>query len=159
MKKLLSILVMVLCTLTISAQEINAKVFYHALELLCDSTVKSIAENEKFNSYFNKYTETLNIEVIQVIEDSDSVSYCLVEARKDSEFDFDVALFETINEVVYDGKEFKNEKCFLAGTYTYESKGMGTKTVPYYITIDAFFYNAQSIIAEELRRRASQQKE
>ena len=159
MKKLVSILVLVLCALSISAQGINAKVFNHAFELLCDTTVKSIAENEKFNSYFNKYTEILNIEVIQVIEDSDSVSYSLVEARKDSEFDFDVALFETINEVVYDGKKFKNEKCFLAGTYTYESKGMGTRTVPYYITIDAFFYKAKSIIAEELKRRASQQKE
>lgn len=153
-------MVMQLCALTILAQEINPKVFNRAFELLCDTTVKSIAENEKFNAYFKKHTETLNIEVIQVIEDSDSVSYCLVEASRDSEIDFDVALFETINEVVYDGKKIKNEQCFLAGTYTYESNGMGTKTVPYYITIDAFFYEAHNLLAEELKRRkASQQKE
>ena len=159
MKKLVSIMILVLCAVSILAQNINPKIFNRAFELICDTTAKSVAENEKFNAYCKKHTETLNLEIIQVIEDSDSVSYCLVEARKDSELDFDIALFETINEVVYDGRKFKNEQCFLAGTYTYESNGFGTKTVPYYITIDAFYYEVKSILDEELRRRASQQKE
>lgn len=148
---------MVLCTLTAFAQDLNQKVFNRAFELFCDKP--SIEENEKFNAYFKKHTETLNLEVIQVIEDTDSVSFCLVEARKDSELDFEIALFQTIDEVVYDGKKFKNERCFLAGTYTYETNSLGTKTVPFYMTIEAFWSVAKSIVDMELRRRGMVSKE
>ena len=157
MKKILSIIALVLCTLNISAQEQNLKIFNRAFELLCDTT--NIKDNEKFNAYFKKHTETLNLEVLQVLEDSDSVSYCLVEAYKDSEFDSNIALLEIIDEVVYDEKKFKNLSCFLAGTFTYESNGYGTKTVPYYMTTDAFFFEAKSILDNELRRRNSQEEE
>lgn len=159
MKKILSIIAMALCTLTISAQEQNLKVFNRAFEMLCDTTVKSILDNEKFNAYFKKNTQSLNMEVIQVIEDSDSISYCLVEAYKDSEDDFNIAFLEIVNEVVYDEKKFKDVPCFLAGTFTYESTGMGKKTVPYYMTIDAFYSKVKSILDNEIRRRAFQQEE
>jgi len=138
MKKLVSIMILVLCTLSISAQEKNLKGFWRAFELMNDTTAKSFEENIRYQEFLDKNVKPLNMEVIQVLEDTDSVSFCLVKTYKDSKYDYKIAHLETRDEVVFEGKEYKNEKCFLAGTYTYETKGKETKTVPYYMTIDAF---------------------
>ena len=146
MKKILSILAVMLFTLTISSQERNLKGFGRALELMLDTTATSFDNNVKLKEYLDKNVKPLDMEVFQVIEDTDSVSYCLVKTVKDSKYDYNVAYLETINEVVFEGKEYMNEKCFLAGTYTYETKGNETKTVPYYMTIEAFFSKLMSLL-------------
>ena len=145
MKKLLSILLMVLCTLAISAQEKNLKGFWHAFELMCDTTANSFEENIRFQEFLDKNVKPLNMEVFQVIEDTDSISCCLVTIYKDSKFDYNIAHLETRDEVVFEGKEYINEKCFLAGTYTYKTKVNETKTIPYYMTLDAFLAKAEDL--------------
>ena len=158
MKKLVSILVMVLCALSISAQEKNMKGFWRAFELMLDTTATTFEDNVKYKEYIDKNIMPLNMEVFQVIEDTDSASFCLVKTFKDSKYDYNVAFLETINEVVFEGKEYKNEKCFLAGTYSYETKGKETKTVPYYMTVDAFLSKSELIIKELFRVMNKQPK-
>lgn len=148
MKKILSIIALMICTLSISAQEKNLKGFWRAFELMNDTTAKSFQENKRYQEYLDKNVMPLNMEVFQVLEDTDSISYCLVKTYKDSKYDYNVAYLETRNEVVFEGKEYKNEKCFLAGTYTYETKGKETKTVPYYMTVDAFFAKTMDLFNE-----------
>lgn len=150
MKKLLSILVMMLCTLAMSAQEKNLKGFWRSFELMLDTAATTFEDNIKYKEYLDKNVMPLNMEVFQVIEDTDSASFCLVKTFKDSKYDYNVAYLETINEVVFEGKEYKNERCFLAGTYTYETKGKETKTVPYYMTVDAFLSKSEIILKELL---------
>ena len=144
MKKLFSILVMALCTLTISAQEQNLKGFWRAFELMLDTTATSFEDNVKFKEFLDKNIKPLDMEVFQVIEDTDSTSFCLVKLFKDK-YDYSVAYLETINDVVFEDKDFKEERCFLAGTYTYNTKGNETKTVPYYMTLDAFFARMEKL--------------
>ena len=158
MKKLVSILVMVLCALSISAQEKNMKGFWRAFELMLDTTATTFEDNVKYKEYIDKNIMPLNMEVFQVIEDTDSASFCLVKTFKDSKYDYNVAFLETINEVVFEGKEYKSEKCFLAGTYSYETKGKETKTVPYYMTVDAFLSKSELIIKELFRVMNKQPK-
>ena len=161
MKKILSILIMTFFVLTLPAQEKNLKGFWRAIELMCDTTAKSFEENIKYKEYLDKSFMPLNMEVFQVIEDTDSVSYCLVKTYKDSKYDYKIAHLETRDEVVFEGKEYKNEKCFLAGTYTYETKGNETKTVPYYMTLDAFFAKMSDIFNElfSIQKRFSKEEE
>ena len=159
MKKLVSILVMVLCALSISAQEKNMKGFWRAFELMLDTTATTVEDNVKYKEYIDKNIMPLNMEVFQVIEDTDSASFCLVKTFKDSKYDYNVAFLETINEVVFEGKEYKNEKCFLAGTYTYETKGKETKTVPYYMTVDAFIAKQMDLFNELISIKERYQKE
>lgn len=160
MKKILSILVMAFFALAMSAQEKNLKGFWRAIELMLENP-KSFEENIKYQEYLDKNVKPLNMEVFQVLEDTDSISYCLVKVYKDSKYDYNVGYLETRNEVVFEGKEYENEKCFLAGTYTYETKGNETKTVPYYMTIDAFFAKQMDLFNElfSIQEKYSKEKE
>lgn len=135
---------MVLCTLTISAQEQNLKGFWRAFELMLDTTATSFEDNVKLKEYLDKNIKPLDMEIFQVIEDTDSTSFCLVKVFKDK-YDYSIAYLQTINEVVFEDKEFEGERCFLAGTYTYKTQGKETKTVPYYMTIDAFFIKLEKL--------------
>lgn len=158
MKKLVSIMILVLCTLSISAQEKNLKGFGRAVELMLENP-HSFEENVKYQEYLDKNFKPLNMEVFQVLEDTDSVSFCLVKTYKDSKYDYKIAHLETRDEVVFEGKEYKNEKCFLAGTYTYETKGKETKTVPYYMTVDAFIAKQMDLFNELISVKERYQKE
>lgn len=158
MKNLLSILVIALCALSISAQEKNLKGFWHAIELMLENP-NNFEENIKYQEYLDKNFQPLNMEVFQVLEDTDSISYCLVKTYKVSKYDYNIAYLETRNEVVFEGKEYMNEKCFLAGTYTYETKGKETKTVPYYMTLDAFISKQMDLFNELFSIKERYQKE
>jgi hypothetical protein len=144
---------------SLQAQEKNLKGFGRALELMLDTAATSFEKNIRYQEFLDKNVKPLNMEVFQVLEDTDSISYSLVKIYKDSRYDYNVAHLETRNEVVFEGKEYENEKCFLAGTYTYETKAGEIKIVPYYMTIDAFCAKAMDLFTEIFRIKESMSKE
>jgi hypothetical protein len=98
---------------TISSAQINNRNFFKGIEILSDTTKLINGENPEYNAFLKKNSKYINAEVFQVIEDSDTLSYCLVKVYKDSKVDYDIAMLETVDEIVYEGKEFENKSLFL----------------------------------------------
>ena len=140
MKKLLLIIFCILSFATMSYAQMNMRNFNKSIEILCDTTKYVNGENPEYNEFMIKNTKQLNAEVFQVLEDSDTLSYCLIRIYKESKFDYNIALLVSRDEIVYEGREFEDELCFLAGTYTYATKANENKTVPMYYTRPCYDY-------------------
>lgn len=140
MKKLLLIFLCFLSFVTMTYAQINTRNFHKSMEILVDTTKYVNGENPEYNAFLKKNTKQINAEVFQVLEESDTLSFCLVRVYKESKLDYNIAMLVAMDEIVYEGKEFDDELCFLAGTYTYETKADEKKTVPLYYTRPCYNY-------------------
>lgn len=140
MKKLLLILLCFMYFTTISyAENYSLKGLKHLLALL----EKDITEdNPNFSSsfeYIKKNSVKLKAEVIQVVEDTDTISFFIANVSEGGKMKSITAVIETLDEIIYEGKEFENLNCFLVGTFTYTNKLDEQKTVPLYFTLDCLY--------------------
>lgn len=139
MKRIAILTLFLLSLLPVRAAEkspFNLKGYERYMELRSDTTLQELAED-----YKRKNTEYIDGSIFQVLFDEDNRSFCLTEVYIDGDkYNTRVAAILFYDEIVYDKKALKDEKLFLAGTYTYETKGNETKTVPLYFTQSYFLY-------------------
>ena len=140
MKKLLLIFLCFLSFAIMTYAQINTRNFHKSMEILVDTSKYVNGENPEYNAFLKKNTKQINAEVFQVLEESDTLSFCLVRVYKESKLDYKIAMLVVMDEIIYEGKEFDDELCFLAGTYTYETKADEKKTVPLYYTRPCYNY-------------------
>ena len=140
MKKLLLIFLCFLSFAIMTYAQINTRNFQKSMEILVDTSKYVNGENPEYNAFLKKNTKQINAEVFQVLEESDTLSFCLVRVYKESKLDYKIAMLVVMDEIIYEGKEFDDELCFLAGTYTYETKADEKKTVPLYYTRPCYNY-------------------
>lgn len=145
MKKIIVLLSFISFATILSAQ-LNLRNFEKSFDILSDTTSNKNGVNREYNKFLKKNTKRINAEVFQVIG-NDTLSYALVKVFKGSQYNYSIALLMTYDEILYEGKEINNELCFLAGAYTYESKGSGVKTVPAYYTMPCYRYQMGSLLA------------
>ena len=140
MKKLLLIFLCFLSFAIMTYAQINTRNFHKSMEILVDTSKYVNGENPEYNAFLKKNTKQINAEVFQVLEESDTLSFCLVRVYKESKLDYKIAMLVVMDEIIYEGREFDDELCFLAGTYTYETKADEKKTVPLYYTRPCYNY-------------------
>ncbi len=107
----------------------------------CSDQIYSTDGNTK-NSLYDKYpSKWLYIECLQGLSNTSDYSYCLA---KNSSYEVFFIINLTCperdknqNDIYYDKKNLSGSYVFV-GTYTYESKGSGTKTVPAYMPTNNF---------------------
>lgn len=137
MKKLLLIFFCFLSFATIShAEDCNLKGLKHLFALLEKDITAGDSTYASSFEYINKNSVNLKADVIQVIEDTDTTSLFLAHVYEGEKMKSLTAMIQTVDEIVYDGKEFENLRCFLVGTFTYSNKLNEEKTVPLYFTLD-----------------------
>ena len=87
MKKLLLIFFCFLSFATMTYAQINTRNFHKSMEILVDTTKYVNGENPEYNAFLKKNTKQINAEVFQVLEESDTLSFCLVRVYKESKLD------------------------------------------------------------------------
>lgn len=143
MKKLSLIFFCIINFSIISHAQLNLKGFNRAMELLYDTTLcNKDGVNVEYRKYLKKNTKNINAEVFHVLADTDTLSFSLVKIYKGSRYDYSIAMLETKDEIVYEGRGFVKEPCFLARTFTYENTANEKKTVPMYWSMPCYDYMA-----------------
>lgn len=147
MKRIAILTLFLLSLLPVRAAEkspFNLKGYDRCLQAIFETAKDTAALNDMTTAEnillkFKKYFETLDGQIFQVLFDEDNTSFCLAQIYIDGDkYDTRTAAIFFYDEIVYDKKSFKKEELFLAGTYTYETKGNEVKTVPLYFTGDYF---------------------
>lgn len=143
MKKTILIIFLLPFVFCAYAQKYNLKGIKYAQEMFRKDALSGDKELTSFYNYISKNSKFIDAEVLEVIHDNDTVNCCLVKVYKNNSSKYSLAILETKNEVMFEGREFEREVCFLAGTYTYESKGKEKKTIPVYYSLDRLNYSIQ----------------
>lgn len=136
-KSTILLLIFLYLTSTSYAQDYyKMKGVKRVIELLDKDVSEGKQEFPRCFEYIKKNSTSIKAEAIQIIIDNDSISCFLANVYEGDKSKPIVALLETINEIIYEGKVLNNQVCFLAGTFTYTNKLDEEKTVPVYYTLD-----------------------